>query len=203
MKSIHTLFTSHLSQEILGGLLGMLIAMAIYFINANIQLSSMKGLLVDSSLKISTGSGVVSVNAKNANPEMLKRLGARANQVSKQLVLSKPAPAIAAIPVDHTDRTAWIQMRAARRDIAAKFDLAATHAAPVSATIATPPKVIAAAQLSGMSEPVIISDDAPRMRADSHLPNSGPILDVVLLLSFVCACILCRESLIAAFVRAH
>ena len=190
MKSIHTLFKSHLSQEILGGLLGMLIAIAIYFLNAGIQFSSVKGLLVDSSAKVSVGSGAVSVNDKKTNPETLKRLAARADQIKKQLAASNSAPAVAVTPVDHTDRTAWIKMRAARRDIAAKFDLAPTHAAAETTGVAARNAVAPSpAPQAGMPAP---------LSQGTHLPDSGPVLNVVLLLSFACACVLRRDSLIVA-----
>ncbi|MSR67711.1 hypothetical protein EXS65_02720 [Candidatus Peribacteria bacterium] len=211
MINIKHTFTSHLSKEILGGALGMIVAIMAYSLSSQ---EVTKGLLVDSNPTIAVGSAEVRVNDKNVNPEVLKRLAARADRISKQVQDSSQAvtaegisssvssETIVPTATDHSDRAAWIAMREKQRSLSSAHDLALRKAAEEQAGTSS----VAMTEQETSSIPSYAQpspDDGTQIPSDTHLPDSGPLLNVTLLLALGLAGVLHRKSLIAALSGAN
>ncbi len=213
MINIKKIFTSHLSKEILGGVLGMIVAILAYSFSSG---EVTKGLLVDSNPTIAVSSAAIRVNDKNANPEILKRLAARADRISKQVQEQSPAVVTQALSssvssetvvptaVDHSDRAAWLSMRAKQRDLSSAHDLALRKAAEeqTTGTSSVPMVESETSFIPSYTQPSP-GDPSVWVPSDTHLPDSGPLLNVTLILAFAFAGFLHRKSFIAALSTAN
>lgn len=207
MNFKQTFIDSRFSKEVQGGALGVLVALALYAMLSVLPSSQVtKGLLVDS-LSTPT-SDAVRVNDKTTDADTLKRLAARAAQIAlrkdqafsssvvSSTVSSVSSTSVTQVVSDHADRTAWIAMRQKQRDLASAYDLSVQQAAspilaePVQAQ-AVPVKT--APRTSGRK-----SSLAAVAHVDTTLPNSGPVLNTVMLASLALAAVIRKRSSIAA-----
>lgn len=165
MNKIHILLKKRFSQEVLGGVLGMIVAVVLYnFSSGLMSTKTIEGSLVDIS-------ATDSVASNTASP-------VPTHDAATQTV------------IDHSDPAGWTTMRENQREIASVFDVSVQKvgAEEVQPTIAQVPPSLPATQEIASAEV---------LTTDTHLPNSGPMLNVTLALSLAFACFVKRRSLFA------
>lgn len=211
MNFKHTFIDSHFSKEIQGGALGIFVALVLYSVLSALPSSQVtKGLLVDT---VSTPtSETVRVNDKTADADTLRRLAARTAQIAVQksqtsssavtasITSSASSTSVEQVVANHADRTAWIAMRQKQRDLASAFDLSLQHAA--SPILAEPAKAQAATVKTATRRESRISMQGTVANTDATLPNSGPVMNVVILSSLALAAMIRKRSSIATLLQA-
>lgn len=211
MDNIHTLLKKRFVQEILGGVLGVLVAVIVYWFG--IELPSMqatKGQLIDPSPTTVNEEQTVRINDKEVDDIKLQRLAARAALLQSQQKATNEKAALARLypedapqevasvtpeqaVIDRIDPVGQTAMREKKRELASAFDLSVQEVqAEELETIAV--EVIPEA-MELPQEEIAVAVEA----IDAPLPDSGPMLNTVLLLSLGIACFFKRRSLIAVF----
>lgn len=212
MNAIHTLLQKKFTQEILGGVLGVIVAVAFYFFGTELpSMQVTKGLLVDPSATTVNEQATVRVNDRTADDDTVARLAARAEYLQKEREanekeaeaarLREPVQPQETLPVapeqavsDHIDPVGWQTMRENRRELASAFDLS------VQAVKAEEPEILAEEQVPEEALSTISSDEEVStavQKIDAPLPDSGPMLNTVIILTLVVVGCIRRRSLVA------
>lgn len=211
MNTIHTLLQKRFTQEILGGVLGVIVAVAFYFFGAELpSMQVTKGLLVDPSATTVNEEATVRVNDTTADEETIARLAARAEYLRREQEanekeaeaarLREPEQPQEILPVtpeqavaDHIDPTGWQEMRENRRELASAFDLSVQEVKAEEPDIVAADPVIEALPTPPSDEEMAIATQA----IEAPLPDSGPMLNTVIVLTLVVVGCIRRRSLVA------
>ncbi len=211
MDAIHTLLQKRFTQEILGGVLGVIVAVAFYFFGSELpSMQVTKGLLVDPSATTVNEEATVRVNDKTADEDTIARLAARADYLRREQEANEKEAEAARLreqeqpqeilPVspeqavaDRSDPAGWQEMRENRRDLASAFDLSVQEAEAEEPTVVAAEPVIEALPTPPSDEEAAIATQA----MDAPLPDSGPMLNTVIALSLIIVACIRRRSLVA------
>ncbi len=175
MQTIHNLLKKRFVQEVLGGVLGMIVAVILYNVSAGLPSAQItKGLLVDTSTSVAD----VSSATDSASPQT-----AAPDSVSQAVT-------------DHSDPAGWTTMRENQRDLASVFDVSVQKVGAQE----TQPTV---AEVTPPTPAVQETAPAEVPATDTHLPNSGPMLNLTIFAAFLLACFCRKDALIAVLQRAH
>ncbi len=210
MNRIQNLLKKRFSQEILGGVLGVIVAVVMYQFGAELpSMQVTKGQLVDPSPTTVNEEQTVRVNDKEVDDIKLQRLAARAALLQKQQEETdrqaeaarvaepeQPQEVLSVSPeqavTDRMDPLGQTMMRENRRELASAFDLFMQDVQAEEPS-AQPVEVAQVPDPVPPDEEIAVAVDA----IAAPLTDSGPMLNTILLLSFGVACFIKRHSLIA------